>query len=1316
MPGPVVLGHYELLDRITEGGMAEVWRARARGAAGFEKTVVIKRVLPTLMSKAGFADLLVREAKISARLSHPGIVQIFELGEENGSYFIAMEYVHGKDLGQAMAWRGGSAEGLSLPLRLWIVAEVARALDHAHRRRGDDGRPMSIVHRDVSPQNILLGYEGDVKLADFGIARADESGLGRGEDPTILRGKYAYMSPEQARGEPLDRRSDLFALGVVLYELVSGRRMFRGRTSQETLALVKEAKLPAIDAASLAIPEDIGRVLRKSLAAIRDERYGWCGELASELTQHLFRGGEPIGQAELSAAMDRMFPPEDALAPNKLRVDVMRRAFDDAQAVSQAGAVLAGSEQTPLEDADRTAAVPMSRRMRVEKRRIALLVTEERQTEDAAFAQACEVGGGIVFGPLDGMRVAAFGGGVGMERAIAHAARAALELRRLSTELNYGRTDASPQMALVEGEGRLTEGVLLEPDDTLLDAARSLLAAAQIGDIRIDASASSDLAPTFRVEGDGALLAGFHARAERDGEGVKRAPLVGRREEIAALAATLDRVREGAFQSVAIVGEPGVGKSRLVAETRALARTRGFKILSSRADESATDDSHHVLAELVADLCGVEPEDPPAARFAKVERLRLLNLKPREVRMLGELLGLAYPVPSDDRAGRPRGVELAVAMRRAAATLAHDAPLMLVIEDLHWLDDASRQVLPIVLRGLVRPRVLVVTTRRMGAIAPSLSGASMRVMPLAKEPSARLLGHALGARSVDPALAAHVFAESAGNPRTIELLAAELAGAERVSIDAGTVSARGAIAPSPIPNAIARTIAARVAQLRPLDRALLLTTAAFDGAVPSSLVASIEGLVADAGASAFRRLFTRALLAPRVPLEKLAHASAEDDPSAEPLGAWGGDQPSVVPPEVLVPGTLLRRAILASLDTHELERLHAKIAEVIERGEREPRATEWLAYHAARSTDRRRAPDYLVLAADAAEKRLEPEAAAERLAEAIDLLITEMHDPSGERLLTLALRAVPLALQSGRVHIADRVIESARRGGAGRGLAELEALTALARGADREVIAIAERERGFERAPAEAARLGVLEGRARLARGENEQAASVLSSAIMAAARVGDAVVEGRGHAHLADALARLERFDEAERSLGFALALAARSAHAELRFVSLAAMGNVRDGLGDASGASARYREALEVAGPLILDVELAALAARAAVSAIRAGHDAEASTHAQQAIDRGRRLRLEAVSALGAAAQAAVAIATFPDATYLDHVQRAVERIERAGGRVELALALELLSRAAAAMNDDVAQALALDRARAAASAAEWPALARVLGVNAP
>jgi len=403
----LVLGDYELLERIGEGGMAEVWKARARGAAGFEKTVVIKRVLPSLMAKPGFADLLVREAKISSRLSHPNIAQVFELGEDAGAHYIAMEYVHGKDLGQTMAFRAG--EGLSLPVRIWIMSEVAKALEHAHTRRGEDGRPLQIVHRDISPQNVLLGYEGEVKVADFGIARADEAGLGRGEDPKVLRGKYAYMSPEQARGEPLDRRSDVFAAGVVLFELLAGARLFRGKTSQETLALVRRAHVPPLGPAGIAA--DFHPMILKCLALDRDDRYAGANELYRDLASWLFRRGELVGEPDLAEAMARMFPPEEALAPNKLRVDLMLRAYQDATAMSEP---LATSDTGQA--ADRTAAFPMSRRARIDKRRVAFVFAEARDVDETAFVGATQRSDGQMFRIIDDLRVAAFGYAAGVER------------------------------------------------------------------------------------------------------------------------------------------------------------------------------------------------------------------------------------------------------------------------------------------------------------------------------------------------------------------------------------------------------------------------------------------------------------------------------------------------------------------------------------------------------------------------------------------------------------------------------------------------------------------------------------------------------------------------------------------------------------------------------------------------------------------------------------------------------------------------------------------------------------------------------------
>src|SRR5690606_32632089 len=173
------------------------------------------------------------------------------------------------------------------------------ALDYAHRQRSDDGRPLRIVHRDVSPHNILLAREGQVKVTDFGIARADEPGLGQGENPRVLRGKYAYMSPEQARGEALDPRSDLFAFGVVLYELSCGRRLFEGRKAAETLELVRGARIPRVDAAALEIPGELARIIRRCLASAPDDRYPTAGGIYQDLSKLLVQLGEFPSEVDL---------------------------------------------------------------------------------------------------------------------------------------------------------------------------------------------------------------------------------------------------------------------------------------------------------------------------------------------------------------------------------------------------------------------------------------------------------------------------------------------------------------------------------------------------------------------------------------------------------------------------------------------------------------------------------------------------------------------------------------------------------------------------------------------------------------------------------------------------------------------------------------------------------------------------------------------------------------------------------------------------------------------------------------------------------
>lgn len=267
-----VAGRYQILELIARGGMAEVFKARLVGPRGFEKIVALKRILPGLSSDREFLTMFVDEAKITTGLTHPNIVQVYELGEDDGSLYIVMEYVDGRNLRSLMDSAGPG--GLPVPVVSFVGYEAARALEYAHRK--------GVVHRDVSPHNLLVSREGEVKLADFGIAkaslRASETSAG------MLKGKFAYMSPEQANGLPVDGRTDIFSIGIVLYEALAGRRLFLAETDMATLKRVQEARVPPLSAANPNIPRSLESTIRRALKKNPEARQSSARELAEELS------------------------------------------------------------------------------------------------------------------------------------------------------------------------------------------------------------------------------------------------------------------------------------------------------------------------------------------------------------------------------------------------------------------------------------------------------------------------------------------------------------------------------------------------------------------------------------------------------------------------------------------------------------------------------------------------------------------------------------------------------------------------------------------------------------------------------------------------------------------------------------------------------------------------------------------------------------------------------------------------------------------------------------------------------------------------
>ncbi len=286
-PLPRRFGRYVLFDHIGRGGMAEIYLARGTTQMGAARLAVVKLVLNRYANDPDFAQMLVTEAKLAARLSHANVVQTFDLGREEDRLYIAMEYVEGFDLTQLLRKLAAKKIGLPAEYGLFVVTEMLRALDYAHRCTDDKGGSLGIVHRDVSPSNVLISLEGEVKLCDFGIARAidDLSALPAG----ALEGKAAYMSPEQARGERIDARADIFAASTILWEILAGRRMYKAQPGRDVLDIAKAGEVPPLPDRGLPEHGRLVEILARGLAADRDQRYATAADLLHDLEQYIVK-------------------------------------------------------------------------------------------------------------------------------------------------------------------------------------------------------------------------------------------------------------------------------------------------------------------------------------------------------------------------------------------------------------------------------------------------------------------------------------------------------------------------------------------------------------------------------------------------------------------------------------------------------------------------------------------------------------------------------------------------------------------------------------------------------------------------------------------------------------------------------------------------------------------------------------------------------------------------------------------------------------------------------------------------------------------
>ena len=289
---------YRVVEKLESGGMAEVFRAESEGLQGFKKQVAIKRVLPHLSEKKKFISMFLDEARLSAHLSHSNCVQVFDIGVGDNAYFIVMEFVDGANLKAIADTLRNKGQTFPVSEAVYIAIQICTGLASAHELRDPHGNDLFTFHRDMSPPNVLVTKHGEVKIVDFGLAKAN-SQLEKSE-PGIIKGKFSYLSPEAAMGQDVDTRTDIFAVGIILWELLAGERLFIGDTDFQTVKKVQQAVVPSISKVNRTVPAALEQIINRALARERESRYRTARDLSRDLTNFLFAFGKPVGNFDIS--------------------------------------------------------------------------------------------------------------------------------------------------------------------------------------------------------------------------------------------------------------------------------------------------------------------------------------------------------------------------------------------------------------------------------------------------------------------------------------------------------------------------------------------------------------------------------------------------------------------------------------------------------------------------------------------------------------------------------------------------------------------------------------------------------------------------------------------------------------------------------------------------------------------------------------------------------------------------------------------------------------------------------------------------------
>jgi len=893
LPPPATLGRYRVVRRLGAGGMAEVFLAKMTGAEGLEKVLVVKRVLPAFARSPKFLAMFVDEAKLAMRLNHPNIVQVYAFEElrgearrgEGNEFLLAMEFVDGMDLGRLIAAARRAGRRLPPSLAALIALEVAKGLDYAHNRKDESGAPMDIVHRDVSPQNVLVSCDGGVKIADFGIARARMIS----EETGVIKGKFGYMSPEQARGQRVDRRSDVYALGVVLAELLMGRSMYPGLQGMEVLEEVRLGRVTAPRAVDASVPPELESIVMRALAPDREERYQTCRSMAGALSRYLHAQDEPADLELLERFLAEVAPRENTRpeldgkdVPIAAQATVLSTAAAPAREVRERRhvLVLAGifhdAEGTSPGEPGQDVAAQQALKVidQIAFKYGAVLDAERAAGEERAFRVVLGLGRSTVDDPLQASRMA-----LDVQEAIAGLSADAVRPLAASIGISRGVVSALRGVSAIRG---LPGRPRWEPEGSVLAVAAQLARSAERGSVLASGEVYRLARRVYAFDEEAQEIAFEDGRAARSLRGwrllgahrgpkkERTAALVGRASELAALVGIWQEVvTTGKGAWIVVTGELGVGKTALVEEA--------LRELEPAAQEvrvecafGGSDVPLSAVAELVSHSLGLEEvgtrqgEDGPSVRERLEQALRPLGLSDGRRRSLVEALEPLFAPSGAGHLDEPDRTEpLFVAVRTLLGALARRRPVVVWVDSVQFIDPPSRELLARMVQttDISLPIAVIFSTRPDPKIEAALRGAlQIEVRALDEAARRELVLRHLGVQELPADLASAIEQRAGGNPFFLLELAdalvergtitfEEIDGARRVVRKPGAALA--------LPSSLEDVIAARIAELDERERAVLRWLAV---AGPGLREDELEQLAGKDAGEALGRLSERGLV------------------------------------------------------------------------------------------------------------------------------------------------------------------------------------------------------------------------------------------------------------------------------------------------------------------------------------------------------------------------------------------------------------------------------------------------------------------------